>query len=68
MPHRRRFHVEGATNWRQLGLRADRRASSSAVPESLPPSHTVQVQYSVANSATAFDVDDWALVVQRIKV
>jgi hypothetical protein len=26
MPHRRRFHVEGATHWRQLGLRADRRA------------------------------------------
>jgi hypothetical protein len=68
MPHRRRLHVEDATHRRQLGLRADRRASSSAVPESRPPSHTVQVQYSVTNSATAFDVDDWALVVQRIKV
>ena len=31
-------------------------------------SHTVQVQYSVTDSATAFNLDDWALVVQRIKV
>jgi len=31
-------------------------------------SHTVRVQYSSENSSTAFRVDDWALVVQRIKV
>jgi hypothetical protein len=31
-------------------------------------SHTVQVQYSVTNTATAFSLDDWALGVQRIKV
>jgi hypothetical protein len=31
-------------------------------------SHTVQVQYSVTDSATTFNLDDWALVVQRIKV
>jgi hypothetical protein len=31
-------------------------------------SHAVQVQYSVTNTATAFNLDDWALVVQRIKV
>jgi hypothetical protein len=31
-------------------------------------SHTVQVQYSVTNASTAFNLDDWALVVQRIKV
>jgi hypothetical protein len=31
-------------------------------------SHTVQVQYSVTNSSTAFNLDDWTLVVQRIKV
>jgi hypothetical protein len=30
-------------------------------------SHTVQVQFSVTNSATAFSLDDWALIVQRIK-
>jgi hypothetical protein len=30
-------------------------------------SHTVQVQFSVTNSSTAFQLDDWALVVQRIK-
>lgn len=31
-------------------------------------SHTVQVQFSVTNSTTAFDLANWALVVQRIKV
>jgi hypothetical protein len=31
-------------------------------------SHTVQVQYSVTDSSVAFNLDDWALVVQRIKV
>jgi hypothetical protein len=31
-------------------------------------SHTVQVQFSVTDAATAFSLDDWALVVQRIKV
>jgi hypothetical protein len=31
-------------------------------------SHVVQVQFSTTNSATAFQLDDWALVVQRIKV
>jgi hypothetical protein len=31
-------------------------------------SHTVQVQISTTDSSTAFEVDDWALVVQRIKV
>ena len=30
--------------------------------------HVIQVQYSVTNAAVAFDLDDWALVVQRIKV
>jgi hypothetical protein len=31
-------------------------------------SHAVQVHYSVTNATTAFNLDDWALVVQRIKV
>ncbi len=31
-------------------------------------SHVVQVQYSVTNTSAAFNLDDWALVVQRIKV
>jgi hypothetical protein len=31
-------------------------------------SHTVQVQFSVTNSSTAFSVDDWALIVLRAKV
>jgi hypothetical protein len=30
-------------------------------------SHTVQVQYSVTNSSTQFQLTNWALVVQRIK-
>ena len=30
--------------------------------------HVVQVQYSVTNASVAFNLDDWALVVQRIKV
>jgi hypothetical protein len=30
-------------------------------------SHTVQVQYATSNSSTAFQLDDWALVVQRTK-
>jgi hypothetical protein len=31
-------------------------------------SHQVVVQYSVSDSTVAFNLDDWALVVQRIKV
>jgi hypothetical protein len=31
-------------------------------------SHTVQVQYSTTSATTAFRLDDWSLVVQRIKV
>jgi hypothetical protein len=31
-------------------------------------SHTVQVQFSVTNATTAFNLDDWSLVVQRVKV
>ena len=30
--------------------------------------HVVQVQYSVSDASVAFNLDDWALVVQRIKV
>jgi len=30
--------------------------------------HVVQVQYSVSATPVAFNLDDWALVVQRIKV
>ena len=30
--------------------------------------HVVQVQYSVSAAPVAFNLDDWALVVQRIKV
>jgi hypothetical protein len=30
--------------------------------------HVVQVQYATTNATTAFNLDDWALVVQRIKV
>ena len=30
--------------------------------------HTVQTQYSTTDSGTAFQLDDWALVVQRVKV
>jgi hypothetical protein len=28
----------------------------------------VQIQYATTNSAVAFNLDDWSLVVQRIKV
>jgi hypothetical protein len=31
-------------------------------------SHTVQVQFSTTDTATVFQLDDWALLVQRIKV
>ena len=31
-------------------------------------SHTVKVEYEVTNAPTTFRLDDWALVVQRIKV
>ena len=30
--------------------------------------HTVQVQFATTDSGTAFQLDDWALVVQRVKV
>ena len=30
--------------------------------------HTVQVQVATTNSGTAFQLDDWALVVQRVRV
>ena len=30
--------------------------------------HSVVVQYQVSNSATTFRLDDWALVVQRVRV
>ena len=31
-------------------------------------SHTVKVEYQAGNSSTTFRLDDWALVVQRVKV